>query len=166
VSRTGEPEQPLPRQTNRSEALHPHLNWTHKLKAASLQGKDLDCLNQEEIDMMKKPCSMLLAIALSLCLTIMTQAQENPQTRGTHTPVIKQRQRHEQKRIHKGVASGELKAGETRKLENEQKEIQADKQTAKEDGSVTREERKDIAKKQVKASRHIYRAKHNDKTRP
>jgi len=116
---------------------------------------------------MKNLYSILFAITLILGLTAITLAQTPAPTPtpGTKTPVAKQRQQNQQKRIGRGIASGELKAGEVRKLENEQKEIQADKRAAKADGTVTGAERREIQKEQNKASRHVYRAKHNNKTR-
>ena len=62
-------------------------------------------------------------------------------------------------------ATVRVKAGEVRKLEKEQKEIQSDKHAAKADGTVTGEERKEIQTEQNKASRHVYRAKHNNRKR-
>jgi hypothetical protein len=114
---------------------------------------------------MKKLYAILFAISLSLGLTVIATAQETVQTPGAKTPVVKHRQKRQQQRIGRGVASGELKAGEVRKLEHEQKEIQVDKHAAKADGTVTAQERKDLAKEQNKASHHIYRAKHNNRKR-
>ena len=114
---------------------------------------------------MKNLYTILFAITLTLGLTFIAAAQTPTPTPGKRTPLATRRQGNQQRRIGQGVASGELKAGEARKLEGEQKEIQADKQAAKADGTVTGTERKDIHKEQNKASRHVYRAKHNTKTR-
>lgn len=114
---------------------------------------------------MKTLSTILFAIALFLGLTVISTAQTPAPTPGKRTPVATQRQKNQQKRIGQGVASGELKAGEVRKLEKEQKEIQQDKQAARADGTVTGAERKDIHQEQDKASRHVYRAKHNTRKR-
>ena len=114
---------------------------------------------------MKNLSTILFALTLTLGLTVIASAQTPTPTPGKRTPVATKRQGNQQKRVGRGVASGELKAGEVRKLENEQKDIQADKQAARADGTVTGAERKDIQKEQNKASRHVYRAKHNNKTR-
>lgn len=114
---------------------------------------------------MKTRSSILFAIALSLGLTMISVAQTPTPTPGKRTPVATKRQGNQQKRIGQGVASGELKAGEVRKLEKEQKEIQQDKQAARADGTVTGTERKDIHQEQNKASKHVYRAKHNARKR-
>ena len=114
---------------------------------------------------MKNLYTILNTLTLSLTLAAVAVAQIPAPTPGKRTPVITHRQHHQQKRIGQGIASGELKAGEVRKLENEQKEIQQDKRAARADGTVTGAERKEIWQEQNKASRHIYRAKHNNKTR-
>jgi hypothetical protein len=114
---------------------------------------------------MKNPKTFLFALTLVLTLAIGALAQTPTPTPGKRTPVATKRQGNQQKRIGRGVASGELKAGEVRKLEQEQKDIQQQKQEARADGTVTGEERKEIQKEQNKASRHIYRAKHNNRKR-
>ncbi len=82
-------------------------------------------------------------------------------TAQTATPQISQTQKKQQLRIHQGVKSGELTRGEARKLEYQQKAIQHDKHIAKLDGVVTPFERKHIRNEQNKASKIIYRKKHN-----
>ncbi len=114
---------------------------------------------------MKTLSTILFALTLTMGLTVIALAQTPTPTPGKRTPVATARQGNQQKRIGRGVASGELKAGEVRKLEKEQKEIQQQKQEARADGTVTGAERKEIQKEQNKTSRHIYRAKHNNRTR-
>jgi hypothetical protein len=105
---------------------------------------------------MKKMFSLLMVLGLLIGLAATTFAQ---------TPGIKYRQRHQQRRIFRGVGSGEVTKGELRKLEKEQKEIQQDKKEARADGTVSLAERRAIHKEQNRASRHIYRAKHNRRDR-
>ncbi len=114
---------------------------------------------------MRKMFSILSAISISIVFAIVSLAQTPTPTPGKKTPVAKERQKNQQKRIHQGVKSGELKAGEAARLEKEQKEIQQEKKEAKSDGTVTKDERKEIQKDQNKASKHIYRAKHNKRDR-
>jgi len=114
---------------------------------------------------MKKMFSILIAISISTVFAAVSLAQDTHSGPGKKTPGIKQRQKNQQKRIGQGVRSGELTAKETIRLEKEQKEIQQEKKEAKSDGSVTKEERKEIHQDQNKASRHIFRAKHNKKDR-
>jgi hypothetical protein len=70
----------------------------------------------------------------------------------------------QQKRIAAGVKNGQLKPGETRRLERQQAKIQKDKEAAKSDGKVTPKERAKLQGEQNRASRRIDRLKHNDKT--
>lgn len=48
---------------------------------------------------------------------------------------------------------------------NDQKEIRQDVKEARADGTVTKDERKDIKQDQRQASRKIYRKKHNNRDR-
>ncbi len=73
--------------------------------------------------------------------------------------------RHERQRIKQGVRSGELTRAETRNLVNQQRDIHQDRKEARADGTVTRAERKHIRRDERKASRSIYRKKHNKKDR-
>ena len=82
----------------------------------------------------------------------------------TATPRVTKRQLKQQARIEQGVKSGELTAGETKRLEMQQGKIQRDKAKAKADGVVTPAERAKLAREQNRANRKIYRLKHNDKT--
>jgi hypothetical protein len=84
-------------------------------------------------------------------------------TAQTETPRVTKRQLKQQARIEQGVKSGELTPGETQRLERQQAKIQADKAKAKSDGVVTPAERRKLAREQNRASKRIYRMKHNDK---
>lgn len=75
---------------------------------------------------------------------------------------VKNRQIKQQKRIHQGIHSGELTKGEVHKIQREQKRLQKSKRQAWSDGKLTPKERVRLEHRQDRASRHIYRAKHND----
>jgi hypothetical protein len=107
----------------------------------------------------------LLTLLLFAC-SVPALAQESapPQTGTTKTPVIKERQMNQRARIRQGVKSGALTKGEARQLREEQRTIQAEKQMAKTDGKVTPAERAKIRRDQNKASKDIYRLKHNNRT--
>ena len=83
----------------------------------------------------------------------------------TKTPVIKERQENQQKRIAEGVKDGELTAKETKNLESREVKIQHDKKEAKADGVVTAKERAHLQREQNHASRAIYRQKHDAQVR-
>jgi len=75
------------------------------------------------------------------------------------------RQVKQQKRIHQGLKSGELTKKEALRLEREQQRIQKTKQEAIKDGELTPKERMRLERQQNRANRHIYRLKHNKKTK-
>ncbi len=80
---------------------------------------------------------------------------------------IGQREENQQDRIAQGVKSGQLTAGETARLENQQqgihREVAADRQAN--GGKLTGDDRKAINQSQNRASRNIYGKKHNGRTR-
>ena len=79
---------------------------------------------------------------------------------------VGQRRENQQDRIAQGVKSGKLTAGETAKLENQQKginqQVKADR--AANGGKLTTGEKKQINKEQNAASKNIYNKKHNANT--
>jgi hypothetical protein len=107
---------------------------------------------------------LLLLLFIVCSATALAQDPNPPQTGKTKTPVVRERQMNQRARIRQGVKSGELTKGEARHLRQEQKTIQAEKQMAKTDGTVTPAERAKLRRDQNKASRDIYRLKHNNRT--
>lgn len=79
----------------------------------------------------------------------------------TATPVVKDRQVNQQKRIVKGVKEGELSKKEVARLERQQRSVNRSKRRAKSDGKVTKGEKARIHAKQNRTSRTIKRAKNN-----
>ena len=81
---------------------------------------------------------------------------------------VGQRRENQQDRIAQGVKSGQLTAGETAKLENQQKginqQVKADR--AANGGKLTPGEKKQVNKEQNGASKNIYNKKHNANTQP
>lgn len=96
----------------------------------------------------------LTTLAVSLLIAGSVLAQ-------TATPVVTQRQENQKERISQGVKSGELTKREAAKLRAEQRAIQAEKRMAKTDGTVTPAERAKLQRDQNRASRDIYRQKHD-----
>ncbi len=78
------------------------------------------------------------------------------------------RQTAQQQRIGQGVRSGSLTAGETARLEGKQAalnhEIRTDR--ARNGGTLTPQQRRQVNRQQNRASRQIYRAKHNAAHQP
>ena len=81
---------------------------------------------------------------------------------------VGQRKENQQDRIAQGVKSGQLTAGETAKLENQQKginqQVKADR--AANGGKLTPGEKQQVNKEQNAASKNIYNKKHNARTQP
>jgi hypothetical protein len=79
---------------------------------------------------------------------------------------VGQRRQNQQDRIAQGIKSGQLTAGETAKLENQQhginQQVHADR--AANGGKLTQGEKNQINHEQNAASRNIYNKKHNANT--
>ncbi len=75
---------------------------------------------------------------------------------------VNQRQAHQQRRISKGIQSGQLTAREVNRVQKQQSRIAAYEAQSRADGNGwSRAERKHIKKMQDRASRTIYRQKHD-----
>ena len=96
----------------------------------------------------------LLATALIMAISI-----------GSASAQIRQREKNQRHRIVQGVKSGELTRAETKNVIRKEKEVKQDVKEAKADGVITGSERKEIRRDQNKASRTIYRKKHNNRDR-
>jgi uncharacterized membrane protein YebE (DUF533 family) len=96
----------------------------------------------------------LLAAVLATAFALPVFAQ-------TATPALNQNQRNQESRISQGVRSGELTNNEARNLQSQQQAIRSEKRAARADGVVTPAERQKIRRDQRRASRAIYRKKHN-----
>lgn len=71
------------------------------------------------------------------------------------------REARQQARICQGVDNGSITSGEFMRLEAEQARIEAHRQKAWSDGVMTPREAGRLTREQNRASRHIWRAKHN-----
>jgi len=100
----------------------------------------------------------LLTVAMSLFVAGTALAQ-------TATPGVTERQENQKARIEQGAKSGQLTHREVRKLRAEQRRIRAEKRMAKADGVVTPAERAKLRHDQNRASRDIYREKHDAQTK-
>ena len=80
------------------------------------------------------------------------------------TPRVDQREANQEKRIDQGIASGQLNAKETHRLDTQQARVQVAEANAKADGKVTKGERKHLDKMQDRASKNIHTEKHDAQT--
>ncbi len=76
------------------------------------------------------------------------------------------RQHRQDNRIDQGVKSGELTKRETKRLHAEQRMIKKAEHRAEADGTVTGKEKARLENMQDKASKDIYRQKHDGQDRP
>lgn len=83
---------------------------------------------------------------------------------GINDPVIQQREVNQQQRIDQGVQSGQLTPREAGRLEAQQARIKQREARMKADGNLTAGERAKLSRQQDRASRNIYRKKHNNRT--
>ena len=81
-------------------------------------------------------------------------------------PAVNHRQHRQQHRIEQGARSGELTRQEAKGLRNEEHSIRQEERAYKSDGKLTRAERKDLHHDLNRASKDIYREKHDDEKRP
>ncbi len=74
---------------------------------------------------------------------------------------IDKKQKHQKHKIVRGVKSGDLTRKETWRLGKQQRRIHLKERRFKADGNFTRRERAKVHRDLARASRSIYRAKHN-----
>ena len=105
---------------------------------------------------MKRLVSIALSAIFVMSITVVATA---------HTPYINRRERHEQRRINQGIRSGELTRREAVRLEAQQSRIRVAERFAKSDGRFTRRERYRLDHMLDRASRNVYRQKHDSQDR-
>lgn len=108
---------------------------------------------------MKKMLSTIVALGIVFSLSVVLFAQDGK------TPRVNKRQRNQQRLIHQGVHSGELTKKETVRLQREQQDIRQEERAIKSDGTVTPAERAELNQELNQSRRHVYRAKHNNRSR-
>ena len=99
-----------------------------------------------------------VALAAALALTpaaLLAQAPHN----------INQRKENQQDRVAQGVKSGQLTAGETARLEHQERGINREERgmKAQDHGQLTRQDRRTLHRQQNVESHRIYRDKHNSR---
>ncbi|HZT74555.1 MAG TPA: hypothetical protein VE996_12975 [Terriglobales bacterium] len=107
------------------------------------------------------------AAALALALGLTANAQDSSSTTTSKPATLAQRRQRQQDRIANGINSGQLTAGETQRLERREAGISRETRDMREDngGHLNQAQRRAVNRQQNRASRHIYRAKHNGRRR-
>ena len=103
--------------------------------------------------------SFVAGIAITL-VSVVSVAQ----TAAPATPRVDAREVKQDARIQQGVASGQLNAKETYRLEKQQTNINRVEGNSKADGTVTKGERKHLNHMQNTASKNIHHQKHDAQT--
>lgn len=103
-------------------------------------------------------------IALAICVTVAAALFAGSAFAGTNDPRIDRRQEKQEQRIEQGVQSGALTPKEAGRLEAQQARIAQEEARMKADGNLTRAERAKLTHDQNRASKAIYRKKHNNRT--
>ena len=107
---------------------------------------------------------LTLATAAFAVLSAALSAQAAEPAAQPNMPRVDKRQAQQEQRIEQGVASGQLNARETLRLEREQKHVASAEAKAEGDGKVTPKERARLARMQNKASHDIHHQKHDAQT--
>ena len=109
---------------------------------------------------MKKIVAMVITGSIACVFAVA------PAFAANNDPGIDQREVNQQNRINQGVQSGQLTPKETGKLEAQQARIQQreDRMAARNSGNLTAKDKAKLTKQQNRASKNIYKKKHNDKT--
>ena len=103
--------------------------------------------------------SLLALMVATLSGPVLAQSTDTKST-----PRIDQRQENQERRIEKGVQSGQLNKKEAARLEKGQARVQKMEDKAMADGKMTKKEKKKIEHAQNQQSKKIYREKHDKQT--
>lgn len=104
-----------------------------------------------------------LTLALASIVTLSAAAQTTTPTPGRNDYNIHQRKADQRNRIEQGVDSGQLRRGEQRRLNTQERGIRQETRgmRAQDNGHLTKQDRRTIHHQQNQESRRIYRDKHN-----
>jgi hypothetical protein len=107
-------------------------------------------------------------ILLAASLVALPASAALAQTTGYERHHINSRKENQQDRVAQGVRSGELRPGETARLEHQERGINREERgiRAQDNGHLTAQDRHTLARQQNQESRRIYRDKHNAYTSP
>lgn len=108
-----------------------------------------------------------ILLAAAVAVTPMALVAQTAPTPGQHDHNIQQRKHTQQRRIARGVKSGQMTRGETRRVERQERGINREERgmRAQDHGHLTKQDRRTIHRQQNQESRRIYRDKHNGRVR-
>jgi hypothetical protein len=106
--------------------------------------------------------TLITALVLAASGAAFAQAPAAPMAPAT--PRVDKAEANQQKRIDKGVASGQLTAKETNRLDKREAKLAANEAADKADGKVTAKERRQLKREAHRNSKAIYKQKHDAQT--
>jgi hypothetical protein len=109
---------------------------------------------------------MSLAIASLVLVSAQSFAEQRPRPHHPRDPGVNRQQYNQGQRIQQGVRSGQLTRQETGSILEERRSIRQQERSYKSDGTLTRDERKDLHQDLNDLSKDIYAEKHDDEQRP
>ncbi|MBK8792107.1 MAG: hypothetical protein IPN59_02950 [Holophaga sp.] len=109
--------------------------------------------------------SLLNLVGAALAGTVLLAQTPVPTPTQKREARMEKRADNQQKRIGKGVQSGQLTPKETVRLERQEAKVNKDIAKAEADGKVTKKEAAKIEKEQNRESKRIHRQKHDAQTR-
>jgi hypothetical protein len=92
-------------------------------------------------------------------------AAPSPAEAAQREPGVNARQHNQQHRMQQGVRQGDLTRGETRRLQNQARDIRREEHAFRSDGQFTRGERREVHRDLNHLSRDIYRERHDAQRR-
>jgi hypothetical protein len=104
-----------------------------------------------------------LFLSFILCLVFISVGKSQTQDQ---TPAVDQRHVDQEERIKQGEKSGQLTPRETRKLQRQQRSIRNQEAREKARGPLTPGQKAQLNRRENRASRNIYRKKHNARVAP
>lgn len=112
-----------------------------------------------------KTISKLTAVASLIAATLFSVAVTTTARNmsGQTTPSVDRRENRQSRRIRHGVRHGSLTRREAGRLAAQQARIRRHERRVKKDGTVTARERASLQRQENRASRNIYRRKHNSR---
>jgi len=137
---------------HKESALNQETRDMRKLDGGKLTPQDKATVNQQQNKLSKQ----------------IYNQKHDAQTQGSGTGEIAQRKENQQDRIAQGVASGQLTARETARLEGKESALNQETRDmrALDGGKLTPQDKATVNQQQNRLSKQIYEQKHDEQTQP
>lgn len=108
----------------------------------------------------------LLLSVVALLLGASTETFAQNRNRGGDWNGRPDRQRSDRQRVQRGVRSGQITRDEARQIRERERQIRAERRGYRSDGTITREERREIRRDEREQDRYIRSQRRDDDRRP